>query len=58
MSPAQIATRAGWERKEFAPGVFKWWNPTSDDGARYLDKESSLRHLIEDHGLDVSGSAP
>ena len=58
MNYRQIAIQAGWELKEFSPGVFKWWNPKNDNGSRYLDKDSSLLNLCIDNSLDVLKARP
>lgn len=42
---------AGWQLKEFAPGVFKWWRPAKDDGARYVDTPKALQRICEDYSL-------
>lgn len=47
---AQAAIAAGWE---ICPKYGKWWNPKADDGSRYVNKESCLRALCEDHDIIV-----
>lgn len=43
----EAAIQAGWEINTRG----KWWHPESDDGSRYVNKESGLRGLCEDHDI-------
>lgn len=48
------ARAAGWTIGTFGSrGVQKWWNPSKDDGARYVVDERAGRKICEDYGIKV-----
>jgi len=53
------ARNAGWTIGTFGKGgmVQKWWNPTSDDGSRYLLNERAGKYICEDHDITVTEDA-
>lgn len=44
------ARAAGWTVGKFGQ-TEKWWNPSKDDGARYIVNERACRNICEDYGL-------
>lgn len=47
----EIVKANGWVLKVFGQTT-KWVNPKRNDGAAYVDRESSLRYIIEDYNLN------
>lgn len=42
--------QAGWVIGKFGE-TEKWWNPTKDDGSRYVVNTRAARNICEDHGI-------